>query len=129
MDAALDHTANVDQGLAVLVMMLQFHGIAANPEQLRHRFGRGAIGVPEMLRCAKELGLKARGYTSNWPRLAATPLPGIAVLRDGGFLFLFKVGDNKAIAQSPLSPRPLLMTRAELERVWNGAFGFIAQFV
>ena len=120
MNAPLDHTTKVDQGLAVLVMMLRFHGIAANPEQLRHRFGRAAIGVPEMLRSAKELGLKARGYTSNWARLATTPLPGIAVLRDGGFLFLFKVGDNKAIAQSPLSPRPLLMTRAEFERVWNG---------
>jgi subfamily B ATP-binding cassette protein HlyB/CyaB len=47
-------------------------------------------------------------------------LPGIAVLRDGGFLFLGKVGDDKAIVQSPLSPRPALMTRAELEAVWKG---------
>src|SRR5215470_4070713 len=120
MEAVIDHTDEVDQGLAVLVMMLRFCGIAVDPEQIRHRFGRGTIGVPEMLRCAKELGLKARGYTSNWVRLSATPLPGIAVLRDGGFLLLAKVGDDKAIAQSPLSPRPMLMTRAELERVWSG---------
>src|SRR5215831_16649567 len=124
---APDHTAEVDQGLAVLVMMLRFHGIAADPEQLRHRFGRGAIGVAEMLRCAKELGLKARGYTTSWPRLTTTPLPGIAVLRDGGFLILVKVGDDKAIAHLPLSPRPMLMTRAELERIWNGQLVLLAR--
>src|SRR5215470_16189157 len=94
MEAAVNHTTEVDPGLAVLAMMLRFHGIAADPEQLRHRFGRGAIRVPEMLRCAKELGLRARGYTTNWARLNATPLPGIAVLRDGGFLFLAKVGGD-----------------------------------
>jgi ATP-binding cassette, subfamily B, bacterial HlyB/CyaB len=110
----------VDQGLAVLVIMLRFQGIGADPEQLRHRFGHGTIGVPEMLRCAKELGLKARSFKTNWARLASTPLPAIAVLRDGGFLFLGKIGDDKAIVQSPLAPRPTLMTRAELEAVWDG---------
>ena len=54
----------VDQGLSVLVIMLRFQGIGADPEQLRHRFGHGRIGVPEMLRCAKELGLKARSSGS-----------------------------------------------------------------
>jgi subfamily B ATP-binding cassette protein HlyB/CyaB len=59
-------TPAVDQGLAVLVIMLRFQGIGADPEQLRHRFGHGTVGVPEMLRCAKELGLKARSYKTNW---------------------------------------------------------------
>ena len=75
----------MDQGLSVLVALLRFHGLAADPAQLRHRFGN-FFGVPEMLRCAKELGLKARCYRTNWKRLAATPLPGIVVLRDGGFM-------------------------------------------
>jgi ATP-binding cassette, subfamily B, bacterial HlyB/CyaB len=105
-----DATA-VDQGLAVLVTLLRFQGIGADPEQIRHKFGHGKIGVPEMLRCAKDLGLKARSYRTSWSRLATTPLPGIAVLRDGGFLFLGKVGDDKAIVQSPLSPRPALSSR------------------
>ena len=109
-----------DQGLAALVMLLRFHGIGADPEQIRHRFGGAAIGVPEMLRCAKELGLKARARTTNWERLANTPLPAIAALRDGGFLLLGKVGDDKVLVQSPLSPRPALMTRAEFEAVWDG---------
>jgi subfamily B ATP-binding cassette protein HlyB/CyaB len=101
-------------------MLLRFHGIGANPEQLRHRFGQGTIGAAEMLRCAKEFGLKARLYRTNWDRLVTTPLPGIAVLRDGGYLLLGKVGDGKAIVQSPVSSRPALMTRAEFEAVWDG---------
>jgi subfamily B ATP-binding cassette protein HlyB/CyaB len=110
----------LDPGLAVLVTLLRFQGIGADPEQIRHRMGGVPIGIPEMLRCAKDLGLKARARTTSWDRLARTPLPGIIALRDGGFLFLGKVGDDKAIVQSPLSPRPELMTRAELEAVWDG---------
>ena len=112
--------APVDPGLAVLTALLRFQNIAVDPEQLRHRFGYGTIGVNEMLRCAKDLGLRARAVRTKWSRLASTPLPAIAVLRDGGFLVLGKVGDDKAIIQSPLSPRPALMTRAEFETLWDG---------
>src|ERR1700693_6126850 len=67
-----------DLGLAALVALLRFHGVGADPEQIRHRFGATAIGVAEMLRCAKELGVKARSVTTRWERLAKTPLPCIA---------------------------------------------------
>jgi len=110
----------VDPGLAALVMLLRFKGLGTDPEQIRHRFGAGTIGIPEMLRCAKELGLKARSRQSTWERLVNTPLPGIVRLHDGGFLLLAKVGDNKALVQSPVSPRPSLMTRAEFKAVWDG---------
>jgi DNA-binding NarL/FixJ family response regulator len=42
---------------------------------------------PVVQELAKDLGLKARAYRTSWNRLAATPLPGIAPLRDGSFLF------------------------------------------
>jgi ATP-binding cassette, subfamily B, bacterial HlyB/CyaB len=109
-----------DAGLAALVTLLRFHGIGADQEQIRHQCGGVAIGVPEMLRVAKAFGLKVRAYRSSWRRLAKTPLPGIAVLSDGSFLLLAKTVDDKALVQAPLSPRPTLMTRAELEAVWTG---------
>ena len=111
--------AAAESELAALVLLLRFHGVGADTEQIRHRFG-GAIGVPEMIRCAKELGLKARVYQSNWQRLGKTPLPGIAVLRDGGYLLLGKAGENKILVQDPMTPRPMLMAREELEAVWDG---------
>ena len=88
-----------DPGLLSLVALLRFHGLGADPEQICHRFGAGPIGIPEMLRCAKELGLKARSRPTTWERLVNTPLPGIVRLRDGGFLLLGKVGDDKALVQ------------------------------
>src|SRR5262245_14325777 len=115
-----DSMKPIDPGLTALVMLLRFHGLGTDPEQICHRFGARAIGVAEMLSCAKELGLKARSRLSIWDRLVNTPLPAIAALRGGGFLLLGKVGDDKALVQSPLSPRPTLMTRAEFEKLWDG---------
>jgi len=110
----------VDPGLAAFVMLVRFQGMAADPEQIRHRIGRSSMAVPEMLRCAKDLGLRARAFNSNWRRLVGTPLPAIARLKDGGFLLLGKVGDDKILVQPPLSNRPAQMTRAEFEAVWDG---------
>jgi ATP-binding cassette, subfamily B, bacterial HlyB/CyaB len=110
----------LDSGLGALVMLLRLHGLGVDPEQIRHRFGAMTIGIAEMLRCAKELGLKARSRLTTWERLVNTPLPGIVALRDGGFLLLGKIADDKALVQSPLSPRPTMMTRADFEKVWNG---------
>src|SRR5713101_2034301 len=127
MKAERENPGASDQGLAALVALLRFHGLGADPRQIRHSYGAKAIGVSEMLRCAKELGLKARAVTTRWERLARTPLPAIASLRDGGFLILGKVADDKALVQSPVSPRPSLMSRAEFEAVWDGRLVLMAR--
>ena len=127
-DAAGTDTANAaDPGLAALVMLLRCHGIGAESGQIRHRCGTATIGINEMLRCAKELGLKARAPTTNWDRLASTPLPAIAALRDGGFLILGKVAEDKVLIQQPSSPRPEAMTRAQFEAVWDGRLVLMAR--
>jgi subfamily B ATP-binding cassette protein HlyB/CyaB len=122
-----DNPVAVDQGLIVLTSLLQLHGIGVDPEQVRHSFGEIPIGVSEMLRYAKQTGLKARVLKTTFVRLATTPLPGIAVLRDGGFLLLGKAGDGKVLVQSPLAPRPQLMTQAEFEAVWDGRIVLVAR--
>jgi ATP-binding cassette, subfamily B, bacterial HlyB/CyaB len=125
--ADTDQTQSRDPGLAALVMLLRFHGTAAEPGQIRHRCGTATIGVTEMLRCAKELGLKARVATTQWERLANTPLPVIATLRNGSFLILGKVVEDKILIQRPLAPRPEAMTRAQFEAVWDGRLVLIAR--
>jgi ATP-binding cassette, subfamily B, bacterial HlyB/CyaB len=113
-------SSSSDPGLATLVMLLRFQGVGVDPAQISHQFGATPIGVPEMLRCAKGFNLKARCLKTTWGRLASTPLPGIAVLRDGRFLLLGKTRDDKIIVQAPGGQRPAMMTRAELEAVWDG---------
>ena len=62
-----------DTGLDALVTVLHFQGVAADRTQIRHRLGTGTFGAAEILRCAKDLGLKARAYRTDWSRLAKTP--------------------------------------------------------
>jgi subfamily B ATP-binding cassette protein HlyB/CyaB len=100
-------------------MLLHLKEVAADRGQLRHRLGTDKIGAPEMLRCARDLGLKARAWRTKWSRLARTPLPAIASLRDGGFMLLAKAAEDKVLVQSPLAG-PVLMTREEFVAVWDG---------
>jgi subfamily B ATP-binding cassette protein HlyB/CyaB len=116
----VDSATRADPGLEALLTLLYFQGVAADAGQIRHRLGTDKIGAPEMLRCARDLGLKARAYRTDWSRLANTPLPAIASLRDGGFLLVAKADGNKVLVQSPLAPRPALMTREEFLAVWDG---------
>jgi subfamily B ATP-binding cassette protein HlyB/CyaB len=109
-----------DSALLALTILLRCHGIGADPEQIRHRIGSPRIGVPEMLRCAKEMDLKARLVSTRWERLTSTPLPGIAVLRDGTFLILGKAAADKVLVHLPSEPRPGTMTKEEFETLWSG---------
>lgn len=114
-------------GIDALVLLLRFHGIAADPDQLRHRFGGAAVGVPEMLRCAKELQLKARAITSHWARLAKIALPAIAERRDGTFVILGKVSDDSVLIQDTAVARPQVLNRADFEAHWTGRLVLMAR--
>ena len=46
-------------------MLLHLKDVAADRGQLRHRLGTDKIGAPEMLRCARDLGLKARAWRTD----------------------------------------------------------------
>ena len=100
--------------------MLRSQGVGVDAEQIRHQFSGGRIGVAEMIRCAKGLGLKARSVRTDWSRLEHTPLPAIAALRDGSFLLLGRRGDDQILVQVPDAPRPAMMSRGELEAAWDG---------
>jgi len=114
-----DTTSSVEQGLSVLTAMLRLNGLAIDAGQIRHRFG-ATIGTSEILLCARDLGLKARVLKTRWDRLAQTPIPAIALLRDGGFLLLGKAGEHALVVQSPLTAHPQMMTRKDFEAIWDG---------
>src|ERR1700685_2268928 len=86
--------------LPVLVLLLRFHGIAVDAEQLTHQYGRD-IGITEMLRCAKDLKLKARAIESKWERLAKTAWPAIAQRGDGSFFLISRVAEATALILDP----------------------------
>ncbi len=64
------------------------------------------IGTTEMLRCAKELKLKARVIESDWERLAKPrfrPSPSAAT---AAFSFVGKVADDSVLIHDPAVGRP-----------------------
>jgi ATP-binding cassette, subfamily B, bacterial HlyB/CyaB len=116
-----------ETGLFSLLLLLRLHGIACEGDQLCHRLGTGAIGVTEMLRCAKDLGLKARVIITSWARLARAPLPAIAVLKNGDFLLLGRIGDDRALVQRSIAAPPEALSRAEFEQLWDGRLVLMAR--
>src|ERR1700693_3740023 len=117
----MDEQAKGDTGLSELVMLLRFHGLPVDAEQLRHRFGTdAAIGIAAMLRCAKEFGLKARAVTTHWARLSRISLPAIGENREGGFFLLAKVAEDRVLIHDPNNDQPAVMGRAEFEAAWSG---------
>jgi subfamily B ATP-binding cassette protein HlyB/CyaB len=121
----MDNTAQpseqpTDTGLVSFILLLRFLGIAADPQQIQHQLGGADCGITEMLRCAKQLELKARVIESDWERLGKTALPAIAQRNDGTFFILGKMTEEGALIQDPLIGRPQMIKRDALEAQWNG---------
>src|SRR5258708_7396416 len=116
-----------DPGLIAVVMLMRFYDVAADPSQIEHRFRHMPIGVPEMLRCAKDFKLKARAVTSKWSRLSGSALPAIACLKDGGFCIVGKASGDEVLVSNLSSPRPEVLSRATFESLWNGRLVFMTR--
>jgi subfamily B ATP-binding cassette protein HlyB/CyaB len=119
--------SSAQTNVAALTLILRFHDIAADPAQIHHRYGGAEFGAAEILRCAKELRLKARPLTTDWARLAKTPLPALAQGHDGRFFVLGRIVDDKLLIQDPDAGRPQLLPRAEFEARWSGRLILIAR--
>ncbi|MEZ4483523.1 MAG: ABC transporter transmembrane domain-containing protein [Syntrophotaleaceae bacterium] len=112
----------IDTGLTCLVLLSRFFGIPADPDQLRHQFGRSGehFTASNLLLAAKSLGLKAEALESNWAHLSKAPLPAMASSIDGRFLLIAKIDGDKILVQYPLESRPLVLERAAFEEAWSG---------
>ncbi len=117
----------VDSGLACLTLILRFHNIAVNGDQLLHQFSTRTIGTTEMLRCAKQFGLKAKLRATKWDRLQTTPLPALGRFKDGTFCFVAKSDSEKVLLQLANQPRPILMKKEQFEEVWDGHLVLMAK--
>ncbi|MBX9927169.1 MAG: type I secretion system permease/ATPase, partial [Hyphomicrobiaceae bacterium] len=113
--------ASIDTGLAALVMLLAFHDIAVDPEQMSREYAPtgGALDRLAMLRAARAKGLKARLTTGRIDRLNRMALPAIAIDRDGSFFILAKAGPASVLVKEAGLP-PAEWSHDELARRWSG---------
>jgi subfamily B ATP-binding cassette protein HlyB/CyaB len=112
----------IDTGLACLVMLARFHGLAADPDQIAHEFRESGtrFGTAEILLAAKKLELKARVVKPCLSRLAQTPLPTIAVDRDGRYFILARIESDKVLIHDPQSERPEIIAIDAFQARWSG---------
>src|SRR6478752_6020321 len=88
---------SIDTGLACLVMVSQFHAVAADPEKLKHEFSHDgrALDAVDILNAAKSLGLAAARRRPSPARLALAALPAIAIAKDSRFFIIARIDQGK----------------------------------
>jgi subfamily B ATP-binding cassette protein HlyB/CyaB len=111
-----------DCGLAALVLIARFHGIAADPTQLLHQSGLASerLSEADLLLAGKSLGLKVRAVTLPLERLGRTALPCLALDANGNHFIIAKTDGETVLIQEPLAPQPQIVPMADLGARWNG---------
>lgn len=94
-----------DSGLACLLMMAEFHDVAADRAKLRHEFGETPFDNTTILLAAKALGMSARCVAQDPERLALAPMPCMAVDQDGRYFIVAKVDPGAPEAATEKSGR------------------------
>ncbi|MBF7683988.1 type I secretion system permease/ATPase [Acinetobacter sp. B5B] len=111
-----------DFALIALMILAQYHGIAANMADIQHRFATNKKGLDQTawLLAAKELGLKARPTTQKIERLHLANLPALVWREDGQHFILAKVNDDKFLIQDLQQNRPILLSKSDFEQKYSG---------
>jgi subfamily B ATP-binding cassette protein HlyB/CyaB len=130
---------DIDTGLSCLVMIAQFHGVAADAEQIRHGFAVGEDGMAalDILRAAKELGFKAKEVSVEYERLQRFPLPAIVEMKSAvsdqpsvvskkEYLIIAKAEADKLLILHPVENKPRMVKRDEFLAQWTGKIILIA---
>jgi len=110
-----------DSGLACLVLMARFHGVAVSASQLLHQRGRGQdLFTPaDVLLSARSLGLMAKAVKGQIHRLAHYPLPALLQDNNGGFFILAACdGDTLFIHDAQLGRQKLSLQ--DFVARWSG---------
>ena len=107
--------------LDCLKLLLNFHQIPAEIEQLRHAIGGTNQTAIDLVRLAKQLGAKARLISVALDRLERQPLPAIAAIADGSFVIVGRVQDGKVLIHAPSGGQSGILSLDEFAELWLGA--------
>ncbi len=114
-----------DASLAALCLLARLHQVAAEPAMLRHTLGLGPhepVTPADLLRAARHLGLKARWARTRADRLAVTPLPALARMRDAKSVVLAQCDGQRVLLQDLTTEphRPVIEPLNTFARQWTG---------
>ena len=123
-----DEEHPTDLALAGLVLLAQYHGVPADPSQLKHELGNGDQPFDEvrLLLAAKRLGLKAKIAEVQASRLDKISLPAMAFQADGSHFIVAKANDQQILIQDLKLQRPQVLSREQFEERYGGRLLLVA---
>ena len=121
-------STEVDSGLVSFMLLAHFHGLPVEADQLIHEFRLPGekFGTSEIMLAAKKMGLQVKKVSTTLTRLDRTPLPAIAVSKNGEFFVLAQADGDKFLVHQPSAARPLVLNEIELAALWSGELILVA---
>jgi subfamily B ATP-binding cassette protein HlyB/CyaB len=119
---ATNVSGSSDLALSGLVMLAQYHGVAADAAQLAHEFGRQGEPFDEtdLQLAAKHLQLKAKIVAQPFDRLGKVTLPALALVNDGRPFIVARIGEDKALIHDLAEGRARTVSLDELRERYAG---------
>lgn len=108
--------------LGALCLVARLHHVAADPAHIAHQLGWTPSYSPstaDLLLAAKHLGLKAKVTHTTADRLSLSPLPALALTRDGRVVVLAQCDGQRVLLQEP-GGRPTIEPIGVFESQWAG---------
>ncbi|HYG07046.1 MAG TPA: cysteine peptidase family C39 domain-containing protein, partial [Stenotrophomonas sp.] len=120
--AASEESRQHDLGLRGLVLLAQFHGVAADAMQLAHEFGRNGEAFDEttLLLAARKLGLKAKVSTLSASRLPMANFPAMAWDTDGRAFLIARIQGDQTLIHDLAERRPRQIPLEQLQQRYAG---------
>ncbi len=122
-DAVRTSFAVSDTGLLCLLLIARFYDLPADGAQARHQFGESDRHLPSTTGSGPPRIWISR-LDSVGENKMGTPgrhtLPAVAKRKDGRYMVLAKVEDEKVLVQDPGEERQWILARADLQQVWTG---------
>lgn len=111
-----------DAGLAALVVIARFHGIATDASQLKHAAAvkSGAFSETELVLSARSVGLKARAVPLVIERVGKTPFPALAFDRTGRHFIVAGSDGKTALVLEPGMKAPVTRSIEDVAARSNG---------
>jgi len=106
-----------DLSLSGLLILARYHGIAVNPEDIRHQFSdnNDSLNSTQWLLAARFLGLKSKLVSKKIDRLHLVSLPAMVWREDGSHFILARIDNDKYLIQDIALGRPIVLDKDVFE--------------
>nr|Q04473.1 RecName: Full=Toxin RTX-III translocation ATP-binding protein; AltName: Full=APX-IIIB; AltName: Full=Cytolysin IIIB; Short=CLY-IIIB; AltName: Full=RTX-III toxin determinant B [Actinobacillus pleuropneumoniae] len=124
MESQMPFNEKIDYGLHALVILAQYHNVAVNPEEVKHKFdldGKG-LDLVAWLLAAKSLELKMKRVKKSIERLPFIHLPALIWRDDGQHVILMKIDTqtNRYLIFDLEERNPKVLSAAEFHEIFQG---------